>query len=117
MKIRTFLAITVVGGLLAGCGSGHVADLNIQEWVGYKEAELVQAYGKPHHSYKTPDGGEQVGYYFENHSMTGPKQTVHNFKSCMVNFEVYKAGRITDASATGTNCQIGRHEQMHPKAS
>ncbi|MBX9942486.1 MAG: hypothetical protein K2Y40_00260 [Reyranella sp.] len=112
----SFLAILALGGILSACATGTVADLNNRDWIGRRQEELVRAWGTPHHDYPMPDGGRAIGYLFVNQAVTGPKQQVlFRATNCMVNFTVGRDGVIDDATTTGKNCRIGRHDQMHPK--
>lgn len=114
MSIRNYLVIGAAAMTLAAC-STTVEGLNVRDWVGQKGDDLVQSWGTPHHSYAMADGGKEIGYFFQNHSVSGPKFSTHRITNCMVNFEIDKAGKIIDASTAGTKCQVYPHEQMHPK--
>lgn len=117
MGVRGHLALSVVGAFLAGCASGTVRDLNVRDWVGHNASELTSSWGKPHHDYSMADGDRMIGYQFTNESVRWwPKgQIIADVKKCMVNFETDRSGKIVDATATGVNCRIGQHDQMHPK--
>lgn len=101
---------------LAACGT-TVEGVNIRDWIDSKGDDLLKAWGPPHHIYQTADGDKEVGYFFQDHLVSGPTGFIrHNIRRCMVNFEINSAGVITDATTTGTKCLIYPHEQMHPKS-
>lgn len=118
MSVRNAIAMTIVGAALAACAeSGTVKDLSVRDWVGSKEPQLLASWGKPHHSYPMVAGGKMIGYQFSDQQVAWtPKGQVHTrVRNCMVNFETDTRGTILDATATGTTCTIGPHDQMHPK--
>lgn len=116
MNIRCYATLFILATSLTACASGTVESLNIRDWVGHKQTELVQSWGEPHHNYPLQDGGRAVGYRFANQAVTGPKgQVTFRMTNCMVNFEVDRGGIIEDAATTGKNCRIGPHDQMHPQ--
>ena len=116
MNCCSYSTLFVVATSLTACASGTVQSLNIQDWVGHKQDELVQSWGAQHHNSPLQDGGRAVGYRFTNQAVTGAKgQVIFRMTNCMVNFEVDRNGTIEDAATTGKNCRIGPHDQMHPQ--
>ena len=114
MGIRRYSTLLVATASLTACGSGTVQDLNIQDWVGHRQDELVQSWGAPHHDYALSDGGRAIGYLFTNRAIKSKQQVLFKMTNCMVNFEVDRNGTIEDAATTGKSCRIGPHDQMHP---
>lgn len=120
MKSRVAIALAL-SGLLAACGpmsSGRVQDLNVKDWIGHSAQHLEQSWGTPNHSDAMPDGGQTLGYVIVNQAVTGPKsQVMFRAQKCVINFTVGANGMIDDANATGSNCRIGPHGDMHPPSS
>ncbi len=119
MKLGGILSLGLAMATVA-CGpmsTGQVKDLNVKDWVGHSSAHLIRSWGPPHHDDPTADGGRAIGYLFTNQSVTGPKsQTIFQARRCMINFTVDAKGIIDDATATGSQCTIGPHADMHPPA-
>jgi hypothetical protein len=120
MKVhRQILPVLAVLGV-AACDpmpSGTVKDLNVREWIGHSESQLIQSWGKPHHDAPMADGGRTIGYVFTNESVRGPlSQVTFPAQNCAINFTVDRNRIIDDATATGTKCTIGPHGRMHPPA-
>ena len=111
----------VIAGTVAACGpmsSGRVQDLNVKDWIGHSSQHLIQSWGAPHHDDPMAGGGRALGYLITNQAITGPKsQVIFSAQRCMINFTVGADGIIDDANATGSQCKIGPHAQMHPPAS
>jgi hypothetical protein len=118
-KVRSFLGLAALGVVLAACANtGTVKDLNVKDWVGANERQLLATWGRPHHSYPMVAGGKMIGYQFSDNTVEWIKSHPHTrVRNCMVNFETDARGTILDATATGTTCTIGAHDQMHPKKS
>ena len=118
MSLSRPLIIGVALVALAACVT-TVEGLNVRDWIGNKGDDLVRAWGQPHHVYQAADGSKEVGYFFQDHLVSGgPKGSPvqHRIRSCMVNFEIDSGGVITDATTTGTKCQIYPHRQLHPQS-
>lgn len=118
MSIRNAISLALLGGALAACAEiGTVKDLSVRDWVGHTEPQLLASWGRPHHSYPMVADGKMIGYQFSDQQVawTPKGQMYTRVRNCMVNFETDKGGTILDATATGTTCTIGRHDQMHPK--
>ena len=114
--LTRLLAIGLAVVTLAACGT-TVEGLNVRDWIGNKGDDLLKSWGPPHHIYHTPDGEKEVGYFFQDHLVIGPRGSIqHRIRRCMVNFEINSAGVVSDATTTGTKCLIYPHEQMHPKS-
>ena len=120
MKLATVTAL-VVAGAVAACGpmsSGRVQDLNVKDWIGHSSQHLIQSWGAPHHDDPMAGGDRAIGYLIVNQAITGPKsQVIFRAQRCMVSFTVRADGIIDDANATGSQCRIGPHAEMHPPAS
>jgi hypothetical protein len=115
MALTRSLVVGVAVITLVACAT-TVERLNVRDWIGHKGDDLVRSWGPPHHVYQTADGSKEIGYFFEDHLVSGLRGPLqHRIRRCLVNFEVDSTGMITDATTTGTKCQIYPHEQMHPK--
>ncbi|MCA0245272.1 MAG: hypothetical protein LCH95_19530 [Proteobacteria bacterium] len=120
MKFRVAIFASALG-ILSSCGpmsSGRVQDLNVKDWIGHSAQHLEQSWGAPNHTDPMPDGGRTLAYVIVNQAVTGPKsQIMFRAQKCVINFTVAANGIIDDANATGSNCRIGPHGDMHPPTS
>jgi hypothetical protein len=95
----------------AACAAQRGQERVSPAWVGHTLAELVRAWGTPHHDYALDDGGRAIGYFFVGQPIRGPEpdQIVHA-RDCMVNLEVNQDGVIESAAVSGARCRFTPYE-------
>ena len=77
-KVRSFLALAALGVVVAACTApGTVKDLNVKDWVGANERQLLATWGRPHHSYPMVAGGKMIGYQFSDNTVEWIKSHPH----------------------------------------
>jgi len=109
MAYHQFVALAVALPVIGCASATSPYDRVSRGWVGYKQAELVERWGKPHHDYAMEDGWHAIGYFFTAEVVRGPRPyREHMFlvSNCMVNFDVSPDGVVEGASTAGERCRI-----------
>ncbi len=115
MRVMRYAVVAVLSSAAAACATGSVSDLQVADWKGHPQSELIRAWGTPHRDQTRADGTRTISYLFVNSAMVAPKQqTLSRSRQCTVSFSVGLDGVIDDVTTSGENCRIGPHGDLHP---